>query len=656
MLDNATRRQLLNRHKASGFPGSIIDVYNAYNQGIDLISQFEMSNQPQMQVANTPQQQQEGLRPFHQQGQTNQSMVFPNVPPNTNFNTVGMKAPINIKKIDNQGNLVKSYENVPPGIQSLPTGPVGGTVIETPANMQSGGVRKYQAGSSPDPDLAPGITQLPVADVQTDRVPYSKISDNSRMMGVGWAKPFFEAAGNNPDSKLYEIGQRILNEREQDLARAEMAMEFTSVPGLMRTAERLKGKDPLRTIAKEGKLDLVSTLPLAGGMYRGLRLAEKSAGDLYDAYKLGRVARELPEQLPGSGNALNLNKRSSSLDANNQLPPPPPEIYHLIDGPTYQVRFVDLRRQISGTGNRYLNASTSYKPKRVNQSGLTKEEVLQKASDKDKEAISRMSETEFENTVLKPNGDVVPAVHGKTAEGVTPISTREYAAEFNAGLDDLNEIIKNKNKSGIEYRITGIDTTGIDPYGVMTIHTPTQTLPNNRVIEAGETRVFFNINPGRWGGVVEDIPSRGYYDSIPGLSAANTSGGIFPEVSGLKGTPGTNFYDSINEYLKTRGLGRLKDGKSGQSRTKFDPTTGEEIQRGSFEVWEGNINKGKAVGFYESPRQVAAVFRNVAVPIGVGVGAVGASAEEAKTTNKYGGLLRSGGVRNKVPYYNKLKN
>lgn len=702
MLDNATRRQLLERHKSSGFPGSIIDVYNAYNQGIDLISQFEMSSQPQMQVANTPQQQQEGLRPFHQQGQTNQSMAFPNVPPNTNFNTVGMKAPINIKKIDNQGNLVKSYENVPPGIQSLPTGPVGGTVIETPANMQSGGVRKYQAGnvmidangnpvsialpsadittniednsfwgrvkrhnqledsgfedfvefldlsgvsswddayrarnswkesgrtfptitevgdmlsalpaaniikgakfgltttqklnniyartvkgnnyinaaedarqeliesksnkkyggvrkyqsgskldtlyvsnpndpriqqyadslsayniglgaealtrqhannliatnnnafnrisnpyslgvdnvpydpnnqdhqvdlstpyglypsrvvdiypigpsnfsarqktilpmpdgsywsnsryelwdkpkqpvvfrpgfetlspigpsqitqsqptpslqtgyrstprtrpsqtvykqdptvstgqypigediwnpekrqwrrdlwdaemqrdsrelaiprghkknggllrsggvrkyqsgSSPDPDLAPGITQLPVADVQTDRVPYSKISDNSRMMGVGWAKPFFETAGNNPDSKLYKIGQRILDEREQDLARAEMALEFTSVPGLMRTAERLKGKDPLRTIAKEGKLDLLSTLPLAGGMYKGLRLAEKSAGDLYDAYKLGRVARNVPEQLSG----LNTNSRIIKSLASN---------------------------------------------------------------------------------------------------------------------------------------------------------------------------------------------------------------------------------------------------------------------------------------------------------------------------------------------------
>ena len=146
MLNNQLRRQLLERHKQSGFPGSIIDVYKAYEQGIDIISNFEQQQmQQQMQVAQTPQQQQAGLRPFHQAGNTSQSMVFPNVPPNTPFNTVGMKAPINIEKYDKQGHLVKSYENVPPGIENLPTGPSEGTVIETPANMQSGGRRKYQS-------------------------------------------------------------------------------------------------------------------------------------------------------------------------------------------------------------------------------------------------------------------------------------------------------------------------------------------------------------------------------------------------------------------------------------------------------------------------------------------------------------------------------
>jgi len=136
-MDNATRRQLLMRHRQSGYPGSILDVFKAYDMGIDLLGQFEQQNN--MQVARTPQQQQQGLRPAHQAGNVNQSMAFPNVPPNTPFNTMGMKAPIDIKKFDEQGHLVKSYDNVPPGVQSLPTGPQRGTVIETPANMQLGG-------------------------------------------------------------------------------------------------------------------------------------------------------------------------------------------------------------------------------------------------------------------------------------------------------------------------------------------------------------------------------------------------------------------------------------------------------------------------------------------------------------------------------------
>jgi len=141
-MDNATRRQLLQRHKSSGFKGSIIDVFRAYDQGIDLIGQYE-----QMQVANTQQEQQQGLRPQHQAGNTNASMAFPNQPPNASFNTVGMKAPIDMKQFDNRGNLVMSYDKVPPGVTDLKMSSQGGTVIETPAKMQSGGVKKYQTGS-----------------------------------------------------------------------------------------------------------------------------------------------------------------------------------------------------------------------------------------------------------------------------------------------------------------------------------------------------------------------------------------------------------------------------------------------------------------------------------------------------------------------------
>lgn len=161
-MDNVTRRGLLTRHRQSQFPGSILDVFKAYDQGVDLIGEFE---QQQMQVAQTPQQQQQGLRPAHQAGNVNQSMAFPNVPPNTPFNTMGMKAPIDIKKFDEQGHLVKSYDNVPPGVQNLPTGPQRGTVIETPANMQAGGVisgmEQYAQYNNLNPELAAAVASRP---------------------------------------------------------------------------------------------------------------------------------------------------------------------------------------------------------------------------------------------------------------------------------------------------------------------------------------------------------------------------------------------------------------------------------------------------------------------------------------------------------------
>ena len=139
MLTNETRRSLLNRAKAVQFPGSIMEVYKAAEQGIDVLAEHEAQMQQQPQVAQTPEQQEVGLREQHAQGNTQASMAFPDVQPNQSFNTVGMKAPIDIQKIDDQGHLVESYKNVPPGIQDLPTGPNRGTVIESPAAYQKGG-------------------------------------------------------------------------------------------------------------------------------------------------------------------------------------------------------------------------------------------------------------------------------------------------------------------------------------------------------------------------------------------------------------------------------------------------------------------------------------------------------------------------------------
>jgi uncharacterized membrane protein (UPF0127 family) len=178
MPSNQTRRQLLDRIKISNFPGSIIDVFKAADQGIDLISQHEQQQhqeqqQQNMQVANTPEEQAIGLREEHAKGNTGASMAFPNVQPGQSFNTVGMKAPIDIQKIDDQGHLVESYKNVPPGIQDLPTGPYEGTIIESPSGYQTGGFKNYIDKATPFNEIGDTII-YPPGDSQYKYEPYNK--------------------------------------------------------------------------------------------------------------------------------------------------------------------------------------------------------------------------------------------------------------------------------------------------------------------------------------------------------------------------------------------------------------------------------------------------------------------------------------------------
>lgn len=157
MLTNEKRREILETARAVDYKGSVLDLFNAAKAGQDISQMLQPQN---MEVAQTPEQQSQGLRPQHAAGNTNASMAFPDVPPNTSFNTKGMKAPINISKFDDQGHLVQSFKNVPPGIESLPTGPGKGTVIETPAYKKGGYRAKYQTGSFKDRLFPPKVQQM----------------------------------------------------------------------------------------------------------------------------------------------------------------------------------------------------------------------------------------------------------------------------------------------------------------------------------------------------------------------------------------------------------------------------------------------------------------------------------------------------------------
>jgi hypothetical protein len=328
------------------------------------------------------------------------------------------------------------------------------------------------------------------------------------------------------------------------------------------------------------------------------------------------------------------------------------------------------------------NPSTTSASRLKNRSGLTKEEALQKASEKDKDIVSKMTEDEFANTVIKPTGEVVPFYSGDTRskfadkQAINKLPVEEYVNTFNTNINILNDIIAKRNKSGVNYSVKELD-----PYGKLTFYTPEQTIDkqiknenyelvkrlekenerllneidqvennpdesipnhfeitkywNNKALEknnklinkfknepefkistanipAGETSWSLGINPGKWEGDVEDITSPYYLKSIPGLEMRNTTAGVFSDRTPRRGT-GT--YESINEYLKELGLGRVKPGFNSQT----------DYSRG---LWENAVKKGKAVGYYNDPRTVYASMKGL-LPY-AGLGALGAGAIEQK--------------------------
>jgi hypothetical protein len=376
-----------------------------------------------------------------------------------------------------------------------------------------------------------------------------------------------------------------------------------------------------------------------------------------------------------------LNKHGHGLRENyvtnpvsNQLPPPPSEIQFMPDGttrtiynqqpitdydPLYSldllqqdhvniiqgnppVNYPNLTRQANEIAQLPLlrqrraqqaqqlqQVQQANKPTIRNKSGLTKEEALSKASAKDKDVVSKMSETEFENTVLKPNGEVVAYKPGTDVDQMTydltaqqlklketvPLSNKEYVDEFNSRLDLLNDIIAKRNKSGVEYRVTGLDENGR-----LTFYTP----PGQAGVSEGKSTWSVGINPGQWRGDVEDIANTEYFRSIPGLEMRNTTSGVFADDVARKGS---GAYESINEYLKTLDLGRVKPGFNSQTN----------YSRGA---WENFIKSGRGVGFYANPSTVYGTMRSLfpyAIPTAIGAGALQQSQQKAQGgyTNPY---------------------
>jgi len=276
-----------------------------------------------------------------------------------------------------------------------------------------------------------------------------------------------------------------------------------------------------------------------------------------------------------------------------------------------------------------------------NRSGFTKQQILNSPEFTDKKALSEMSDEDFIHTVFTPSGQVARyessvAPHLFTGDNeITPLTSIEYADAFNSRLDLLNDIIAKNNKSGVGYRVKGIDSNGKltfhtpkqikrwqdDPYKVASIENleklkndPVElqkrlhgemltledfdgiinSLKEDKIIAPeGESSWNTRINPGEWRGTVENFPNREYYESIPGLKMAGTTSGVFSDGIVRKGS---GAYKSVNEYLKTLDLGRVKAGFNSQSKES----------RG---LWESYVKKGTAAGHWGDPFTVHGVMK-----------------------------------------------
>ena len=306
---------------------------------------------------------------------------------------------------------------------------------------------------------------------------------------------------------------------------------------------------------------------------------------------------------------------------------------------------------------------------KVNRSGLSKDEILAKASKKDKDILSKMSEDEFIETVLKPTGEIAKYKPSLTVDELMydtdlgrmrlknekPLSAIEYTQEFNKNLDELNKIIAKNNKSGVEYKVKKLDPGGNlifetpkqtikgwkdDPFSTTTrkqleglLNDPVQlknsgytkkelvemmhSLREDKVIPAGESRWGVYIRPGKWTGKVEDIANEEYFKNIPGINMSNTSTGVFSDRVTRRGT-GT--YESINEYLKKFDLGRVKPGFNSQTAT-------------SKGLWENAVQKDKAFGYYGRPNTVYGSMKSMLpylVPTAIGAGAAAMERDKFK--------------------------
>lgn len=256
-------------------------------------------------------------------------------------------------------------------------------------------------------------------------------------------------------------------------------------------------------------LTAIDILPFASTAFKGIPSVMQDINKLksFRSKTPTSISKEIvelnmtDEELANAIAEIEKNRVNSILGSNNELPPPPAEIRINPDGTYEQIPFGE---PFAMSYEEYKNSLNKIKIK--NRSGFDKDEILNLTSGKDKDVISKMSDREFENTVLKPTGEIVEYKPGVTIKDMvydpdtrrmvhknqSILSEQEYENLFNENLDLLNEIIAKNNKSGLQYKVKELKN------GILTFETPEQEIQNVLTDAQKNNISLFQSNPKKY--------------------------------------------------------------------------------------------------------------------------------------------------------------
>lgn len=154
-MDNATRKELLYKARAVGYPGSILDVFANYDQGRDLIAEFQQQQQMQQaqQMSDIAAQQVGMQQPQQPQQQMQPQMpVVPSSPtPTPKFNTPQAPPPIGVQSQEAPMGLVSGQSGPNQGRPIFATGGFTGDPIKGSTAAPTFGGNKPQFLQQPGP-------------------------------------------------------------------------------------------------------------------------------------------------------------------------------------------------------------------------------------------------------------------------------------------------------------------------------------------------------------------------------------------------------------------------------------------------------------------------------------------------------------------------